>query len=343
MKFVFAALAFGGCVLAVTMCGCKKSSSEEALRQVSHRAAMDPHYVVALVNGVPLTWEAMEKRAMGYLKDDMEVNHLIVPSNRMDEAKDHFRQRAIKALAYKTLMTEEANKQNIKVTDSDRRESLRGMAVALQARNWTTNDYFTKGPMDEKTMRSEFEDGVVIDKLLKKNVREKLKIDDQEIRSLAEGIEATNDLKRAKLEKIRQQILDGADFADVARKMSEDSSGKDGGDLGEFARGRILRDLEKPAFSQEIGEVGPVIRSSRGYHILKVTARAPATAATDSTPAVPETVRLSHILLKTVPMDRKKMIDTILCKKFKQGSKEYYEEIKGKAKIECFLFPELEF
>jgi len=56
-----------------------------------------PDHIVAKVNGTPLTWADMEKRAMGYLKDDVAVNHLIIPSNRLDEAKEYFRRRAINA------------------------------------------------------------------------------------------------------------------------------------------------------------------------------------------------------------------------------------------------------
>ncbi len=343
MKFMFGIMMFVSCVIAVGMSGCRKGSSSGALRPLTNKSDMDPNYVVALVNGVPLTWSAMEKRANGYLKDDMEVNHLIVPSNRMDEAKDHFRQRAIRAFAYKTIMLEEANNKKITVTEADKRESLRAMAVTLKGRNWTTNDFFKKGPMDEKTMREEFEDGVVIDKLLKLYVKDKLKIDDGELNELAKGIEATNELVRVKLEDVRSQILQGADFADVARKMSQDSSAKEGGDLGEFKRGNMMKEFEKQAFSQELGEVGPVFRTSRGYHIMKVTARTPAIPATDSTPAVPETVRISHIILKSVPLDRKKMIDSVLRTKYNKGVKAFYDELKAKASIESFLFKDMEF
>ncbi|MDD4173770.1 MAG: hypothetical protein PHN34_06030, partial [Kiritimatiellae bacterium] len=83
---------------AIVFCGCgREEGARDALKPVASPAEMPPDYVVAMVNGTPLSWADMEKRAMGYLKDDVEVNHLVIPTNRMAEAKEHFRRRSIKA------------------------------------------------------------------------------------------------------------------------------------------------------------------------------------------------------------------------------------------------------
>ena len=90
---------------------------------------------------------------MGSLKDDVEVNHLIIPTNRMEEAKEHFRRRSINAFVFKTVMMEEAAKEKIQLSEADRQEGRRSLAVSLKSRNWTTNDFFLKGPMGEAMMR----------------------------------------------------------------------------------------------------------------------------------------------------------------------------------------------
>ena len=305
--------------LALGLCGCGKDSSKDALQPASRPSEPAPDHIVARVNGTPLSWADMEKRAMGYLKDDVETNHLVIPTNRMEEAKEHFRRRSIKAFVFKTVLMEEAAKQGIKLAESDRQEGLRALSISLKSRNWTTNDFFLKGPMGEAMMRREFEDGLVIDKLLKINVRDKLKITDKEIADSIAMLEATNELKRVKLDGIRKQLVGGADFEDTARNVSECPSAKKGGDLGEFARGKMIKPFEDAAFSQEIGAIGPVIQTRFGYHVLKVTARSPATPATGSSPAVPETVRVSHILLKSVPVDRKGITDSIVRAKYNAG------------------------
>ncbi|NLX25454.1 MAG: hypothetical protein GXY61_05770 [Lentisphaerae bacterium] len=291
-----------------------------------------------MVNGTPLTWAEMEQRAMGFLKDDIETNHLIIPTNRIGEAKEHFRRKSINAFVFKALMMDEAAKQKIVLNNVDRNEGLKALARTLQSRNWTTNDFFLKGPMDEATMRREFEDGLVIDKLLKLNVRNRLKISDQEIADAVAMLQATNELKRAKLETVRKQLTEGGNFADVARSLSECPSAGKGGDLGEITRGKLLKPLEDAAFALKVNEISPVIQTRFGFHLIKVTSRTPRTEATGSSPEVPETIRISHILLKNVDTSRKRITDAILKAKFNAGVEAFFKDLRNKAKIQCFLY-----
>ena len=330
-------------VLTLALCGCGKGTRKQTVQAAPKANEPPPNHVVAMVNTTPLTWEEMEKRAMGYLKDDVDTNHLIIPTNRMDEAKEYFRRRAINAFVFKTVMADEALKKNIRLTDADRQEGLTELANTLKARNWTTNDFFLKGPMPEASMRREFEDGLVIDKLLKLNVRGAIKIDAKETTEAIEVIGTTNDLKRAKLEAVRKQLLDGANFEDTARNVSEDSSAQKGGDLGEFARGKMVKQFEDAAFTQKVGAIGPIVETRFGYHIIKVTAHTAAQAATASTPAIPETVHVSHILIKRIPVDRKKISESLFKTKYNAGVQKYFTELKAKAKIECYLYKDMTF
>jgi len=77
-------------------------------------------------------------------------------------------------------------------------------------------------------------------------------------------------------------LADGQDFAETAKKYSEDTgSGANGGDLGWFGKGAMVAEFEAAAFSQPIGEVGKPVQSQFGYHIIQVIAREelPATAS----------------------------------------------------------------
>lgn len=86
--------------------------------------------------------------------------------------------------------------------------------------------------------------------------------------------ELTEDEAKAKAESIRKQIAGGADFAELAKKESDDTaSGARGGDLGEFARGQMVPEFEEAAFTTKEGEISPVIRTQFGYHIIKVAKR----------------------------------------------------------------------
>ena len=90
---------------------------------------------------------------------------------------------------------------------------------------------------------------------------------------VAPGADAKTDAAaKAKAEGLLKQIQGGANFADLARKNSEDSSKDQGGELGFFKRGATVPEFEKALFSQKIGDT-QIVKSQFGYHILQVEER----------------------------------------------------------------------
>jgi peptidyl-prolyl cis-trans isomerase D len=74
--------------------------------------------------------------------------------------------------------------------------------------------------------------------------------------------------------KIYNQLVSGADFAETAREISTDKgSGEKGGDLGWFGRGQMVPEFEKAVFSGKLGEIQKPVKTAYGYHIIKVTGR----------------------------------------------------------------------
>ena len=74
-------------------------------------------------------------------------------------------------------------------------------------------------------------------------------------------------------EKIKQQIADGAEFADMAREYSSCPSGKQGGELGEFGPGAMVKEFDQVVFSAPVGEVQGPVKTDFGFHLLEVTRR----------------------------------------------------------------------
>jgi parvulin-like peptidyl-prolyl isomerase len=75
----------------------------------------------------------------------------------------------------------------------------------------------------------------------------------------------------AKASQIRDQIGAGADFAEVAKKESDDAgSGSNGGSLGTFGRGQMVPEFEKAAFSLAVGQLSEPVRSQFGYHVIQI-------------------------------------------------------------------------
>ncbi|MGA2741856.1 MAG: peptidylprolyl isomerase [Bryobacteraceae bacterium] len=86
--------------------------------------------------------------------------------------------------------------------------------------------------------------------------------------------ELTDEEALAKAQDIRKKLLDGADFATLAKAESDDAgSGANGGDLGTFGHGRMVPAFEKVAFTIPVGELSEPVKSQFGYHIIKVETR----------------------------------------------------------------------
>lgn len=131
-----------------------------------------------------------------------------------------------------------------------------------------------------------------------------------------------------------QQILNLAlsedDFGELARKYSEDGSAQDGGNLGWFSKGQMIKTFEKVSFEGEIGKVVPyLVETEFGYHIVKVNDR-----KMDGSE-----VNASHILLLLLPLENSKfgtekkvkdIIEQINNKKLTFSEAAKYSIIEGK-------------
>lgn len=85
---------------------------------------------------------------------------------------------------------------------------------------------------------------------------------------------AQRDSVRAELQAIRQRIVAGARFEDLARQLSQDrGSAQAGGDIGYFSRGDLVQPFEDAVLALEPGEVSEVVETPMGYHLIRLEDR----------------------------------------------------------------------
>ncbi|WP_416140398.1 peptidylprolyl isomerase [Halomonas sp. HK25] len=78
---------------------------------------------------------------------------------------------------------------------------------------------------------------------------------------------------KEKCEALKTEIEGGRDFAEVARENSSCPSSRQGGDLGSFGPGQMVREFDEVVFSGELNKVHGPVKTQFGYHLLEITSR----------------------------------------------------------------------
>jgi peptidyl-prolyl cis-trans isomerase C len=128
---------------------------------------------------------------------------------------------------------------------------------------------------------------------------------------------------KKKLEGIRAEIESNKiTFAEAAAKYSQDTANaKEGGDLGFFTRGRMVKPFEEAAFGAEPGSLSQVFETQFGFHIVRVIEKKPA----------------GILPLEEAIADIKQQLDQT---KLIKAGQQYVNGLKAKAAIENFMTPE---
>lgn len=119
-------------------------------------------------------------------------------------------------------------------------------------------------PITEDEKKQEYE--VNKDKL---NVPEEVKASHILIKVGEKATPEEKQKAKEKIESLKTRVMSGEDFAKLAKENSEDGSASNGGDLGYFRRGDMVKPFEDAAFSLEKDQISPVVETQFGYHIIK--------------------------------------------------------------------------
>lgn len=299
------------------------------------------------------------KDALPMIKAQLTRYGAQIPKAQLDTAITEMKTQAAGQYLMKTLLLNEVAKNKITISKKEIDDKTAEINKQLAPQKKTLNDIFKESPIGEAAARKDFEESLTINKMIETNVLSKIVIADADAQKQIDSIKAANKkieeankdipaakkAAKAKIDDLKKQLDSGkADFAELAKKHSDCPSKERGGDLGEFARGAMVKPFEEAAFKQEVGKVGDVVETMFGYHLIKVTKKIPAVKAEKDKPATPEKVQASHILIKMPSAQQPQPVPTLAQvkdqlkgQKSREVVQEYLKKLQKAAKIETNL------
>ena len=286
-------------------CGTKETAPPQAGQDISQStdlfsqpvstapsmtASANPTAVVAVVDGKDITQGEIDGETIKM----MNMAGRKMPPERIAQMKDRFTEQSLENLILKTILVAEIDKENVTITDTEKAEAIAKFTNSLPPgttlddliakNNWTKEEFDKNLNMDlriNKLLESQTKSvAQPTDTDLKKYYDEnKERFDVPEsvtashilIATEATDTDAVKATKKKKAEELHQKLVEGADFQAIAKDNSDCPSKTRGGDLGSFTRGQMVKPFEDAAYSQKVGEIGPVVETQFGYHIIKVT------------------------------------------------------------------------
>jgi len=248
---------------------------------------------VVTVNGTVIT----EGQIEAVLNPRMEQMAGKVPPNMVPQYRQQIRKRVIEQLMVEELLTQKEKQSNIDVNQSELDQQINEQAAQqnltldefkalLKAYGTSFSDYqqgVRKRLMFEKLMDMEF----AAQNLQKPTDEQAKAYYDENIQQFSEPEKIhtkhilikpgdSNDPNqagrqaRAKAQELLKKIKAGESFEELAKQHSACPSGKDGGDLGMQPKGAFVPEFDKAAFALKPGQVSDIVRTSFGYHIIKL-------------------------------------------------------------------------
>lgn len=282
--------------LVLTACGQNEpaATSEPAPPQLAPSAneaggAVDADAVVVEVDGKTFTHGEMMSRVQQILRAQGGQ----VPPGMADQFAAAMSQRVIDGFIAQTVLAKEAERKEISVSPEEVEAQVQKLGDQLPP-EVTLDTALEQMGITRPQLIEDITTGLAVEKLVDQQMTGTAPVSDEQVEAFykaspdqfeqPETVSARHILlsvepgaadeakaeKRQQAEALRQQLVDGADFAELAREHSEGPSAPRGGDLGAFPRGQMVPAFEEAAFAQEVDAIGDVVETRFGYHIIQV-------------------------------------------------------------------------
>ena len=211
-------------------------------------------YPVAFVDFRPLSYHEWQKQTQSLINfyNQEKINNPDLPIPSLKDTQTHILNRMIE----QAIVNQLAKKYNIKVTAEEINQQTQDLIAETGSQELLAEQL-------QKLYRwsiADFEQEIIAPLLLKEKLRLAITLDDR-----------LNHEARTKAEEILAKIKTGQNsFEEMARQFSEDVTALQGGDLGYFGRGQMVKEFEEAVFSLKPGEVSDIVKTQFGYHLIKV-------------------------------------------------------------------------
>ncbi len=246
-------------------------------------------YPAARVNGVAISRAELDTSLNAFIQQRGMNTGMITDPNQYKQVQ----MEVLDGLISRELLWQEAKKKNFVAKEEDVEKAMGSVkskfpseeefTLRLKQSGYTEADY-TEFLRQQLSVRE----------LVQKDIAQGISVSDDEVHGYYESNpeqfkapeqvrarhilvkvdpkadEKAKDAAKKKIDDILTEAKGGADFAEMAKKHSEGPSGPNGGDLGFFSRGQMVKPFEEVAFSLKPGEISGVVQTVYGYHIIKV-------------------------------------------------------------------------
>ena len=243
----------------------------------------------AKVNGAKIKTATLDA-AVGNIIEEQKMAGVEIK----EQDKDALRKGILEELVSAELLYQESKKAEIGDLNEEAKEQFENIKKGFASEK-EFKDLLKERKISEKDLMEDIKKGLSIKSFLEKGVysdivvsetdkrneyeskKDKLAVPEQVgashvlIRVEPDAGEEDKENAKAQIDGIRQRALAGEDFAELAKENSQDGSAPNGGDLGYFGRGAMVKPFEDAAFSLEVGQISEVVETQFGYHIIKVT------------------------------------------------------------------------
>jgi parvulin-like peptidyl-prolyl isomerase len=253
---------------------------------------LDESSAAALVNGTVISRGDFQ-REFDRVWRSKGTNSRLADESKLAELK----REALENLVTRELLLQESRRRKIKVAPADIDREL-GQLKAQFVNEGRFAETMARLKLNEALIREQMAQGIAIRALVNEVTGSRIIVSDDEIRTYFERHKETftkppqvhlshilvavdpawnSELKKVaadKTAKLREQLVDGADFGRLAAKHSDDDRSREqGGDIGWFSPGQLAAALEKEVGTLKDGEVSPIIEDRFGLQIIKVVDR----------------------------------------------------------------------